>query len=121
MAKEINLELPNVDDLFKFSTNKGKAETVVMIPIEEISDFPNHPFKVRDDEKMIETVASIKKHGVIFPAIVRKKADGSYEMIAGHRRKRACQIAEINEMPCLVRELTDEEATILMVDRKSVV
>ena len=87
-----------------------------MIPIEEISDFPNHPFKVRDDEKMIETVASIKKHGVIFPAIVRKKADGSYEMIAGHRRKRACQIAEINEMPCLVRELTDEEATILMVD-----
>lgn len=116
MAKEINLELPNVDDLFKFSTNKGKAETVVMIPIEEISDFPNHPFKVRDDEKMIETVASIKKHGVIFPAIVRKKANGSYEMIAGHRRKRACQIAEINEMPCLVRELTDEEATILMVD-----
>lgn len=116
MAKEINLELPNVDDLFKFSTNKGKAETVVMIPIEEISDFPNHPFKVRDDEKMIETVASIKKHGVIFPAIVRKKADGGYEMIAGHRRKRACQIAEINEMPCLVRELTDEEATILMVD-----
>lgn len=116
MAKEINLELPNVDDLFKFSTNKGKAETVVMIPIEEISDFPNHPFKVRDDEKMIETVASIKKHGVIFPAIVRKKADGSYEMIAGHRRKRACQIAEINEMTCLVRELTDEEATILMVD-----
>lgn len=116
MAKEINLELPNVDDLFKFSTNKGKAETVVMIPIEEISDFPNHPFKVRDDEKMIETVASIKKHGVIFPAIVRKKAEGSYEMIAGHRRKRACQIAEINEMPCLVRELTDEEATILMVD-----
>ena len=70
MAKEINLELPNVDDLFKFSTNKGKAETVVMIPIEKISDFPNHPFKVRDDEKMIETVASIKKHGVIFPAIV---------------------------------------------------
>lgn len=116
MAKEINLELPNVDDLFKFSTNKGKAETVVMIPIEEITDFPNHPFKVRDDEKMIETVASIKKHGVIFPAIVRKKADGGYEMIAGHRRKRACQIAEINEMPCLVRELSDEEATILMVD-----
>lgn len=87
-----------------------------MIPIDEISNFPNHPFKVLDDEKMIETVASVKKHGVIFPAIVRKKEDGSYEMVAGHRRKRACQIAEINEMPCLVRELTDEEATILMVD-----
>lgn len=87
-----------------------------MIPIEEISNFPNHPFKVRDDDKMIETVASIKKYGVIFPAIVRKKADGGYEMVAGHRRKRACQIAEINEMPCIVRDLTDEEATILMVD-----
>lgn len=87
-----------------------------MIPIDEISNFPNHPFKVLDDDKMIETVASVKKHGVIFPAIVRKKEDGSYEMVAGHRRKRACQIAEINEMPCLVRELTDEEATILMVD-----
>ena len=87
-----------------------------MIPIDEISNFPNHPFKVLDDEKMIETVASVKKHGVIFPAIVRKKEDGSYEMVAGHRRKRACQIAEITEMPCLVRELTDEEATILMVD-----
>ena len=87
-----------------------------MIPIDEISNFPNHPFKVLDDEKMIETVASVKKHGVIFPAIVRKKKDGSYEMVAGHRRKRACQIAEITEMPCLVRNLTDEEATILMVD-----
>lgn len=87
-----------------------------MIPIDEISNFPNHPFKVLDDEKMIETVASVKKHGVIFPAIVRKKKDGSYKMVAGHRRKRACQIAEITEMPCLVRNLTDEEATILMVD-----
>lgn len=87
-----------------------------MIPIDEISNFPNHPFKVLDDEKMIETVASIKQHGVIFPAIVRRKEDGSYQMVAGHRRKRACEIAEITEMPCLVRELTDEEATILMVD-----
>lgn len=87
-----------------------------MIPIKEISSFPNHPFKVRDDEKMIETVASIKKHGVLYPAIVRKKEDGSYEMVAGHRRKRACQIAELTEMPCIVRELTDDEATILMVD-----
>ena len=87
-----------------------------MIPIDEISDFPNHPFKVRDDDKMIETVASIKKYGVIFPAIVRKKDDGGYQMVSGHRRKRACQIAEIDEIPCLVRNLTDEEATILMVD-----
>lgn len=87
-----------------------------MIPIKEISNFPNHPFKVRDDEKMIETVASVKKHGILYPAIVRKKDDGSYEMVAGHRRKRACQIAELTEMPCIVRELTDDEATILMVD-----
>ena len=87
-----------------------------MIPIDEISNFPNHPFKILDDEKMIETVSSIKKHGVIFPAIVRQKENGEYEMVAGHRRKRACQIAEITEMPCLVRKLTDEEATILMVD-----
>lgn len=87
-----------------------------MIPIKEISSFPNHPFKVRDDEKMIETVASVKKHGILYPAIVRKKDDGSYEMVAGHRRKRACQIAELTEMPCIVRELTDDEATILMVD-----
>lgn len=87
-----------------------------MIPIKDISNFPNHPFQVRDDEKMLETVASIKKHGVLYPAIVRKKEDGTYEMVAGHRRKRACQIAELSEMPCIVRELTDDEATILMVD-----
>lgn len=102
--------------MFKLSTNNGKTETVVRIPIEEISNFPNHPFKVIDDEKMLETVASIKKHGVIFPAIVRKKENGGYEMVSGHRRKRACEIAEITEMPCIVRELTDEEAIILMVD-----
>lgn len=87
-----------------------------MIPINQITSFPNHPFKVRDDEKMMETVESVKKIGVIFPAIVRKKKDGTYEMVAGHRRRRACQLAQLSEMPCIVRELTDDEATILMVD-----
>ena len=116
IAKKLELELTSVDELLKFSTNKGKIETVVMIPIKDISNFPNHPFQVRDDDKMIETVASIKKYGVLYPAIVRQKEDGSYEMVAGHRRKRACQIAELTEMPCIVRELTDDEATILMVD-----
>lgn len=87
-----------------------------MIPINQITSFPNHPFKVRDDEKMMETVESVKKRGIIFPAIVRKKKDGTYEMIAGHRRRRACQLAQLSEMPCIVRELTDDEATILMVD-----
>lgn len=87
-----------------------------MIPINQITSFPNHPFKVRDDEKMMEIVESVKKRGVIFPAIVRKKKDGTYEMVAGHRRRRACQLAQLSEMPCIVRELTDDEATILMVD-----
>ncbi len=87
-----------------------------MIPINQITSFPNHPFKVRDDEKMMETVESVKKRGIIFPAIVRKKKDGTYEMVAGHRRRRACQLAQLYEMPCIVRELTDDEATILMVD-----
>lgn len=87
-----------------------------MIPINQITSFPNHPFKVRDDEKMMETVESVKKRGVIFPAIVRKKKDGTYEMVAGHRRRRACQLAQLSEMPCIVRALTDDEATILMVD-----
>ena len=87
-----------------------------MIPINQITSFPNQPFKVRDDEKMMETVESVKKRGVIFPAIVRKKKDGTYEMVAGHRRRRACQLAQLSEMPCIVRELTDDEATILMVD-----
>lgn len=87
-----------------------------MIPINQITSFPNHPFKVRDDEKMMETVESVKKRGIIFPAIVRKKKDGTYEMVAGHRRRRACQLAQLSEMPCIVRELTDDEATILIVD-----
>lgn len=87
-----------------------------MLPINQITSFPNHPFKVRDDEKMMETVESVKKRGIIFPAIVRKKKDGTYEMVAGHRRRRACQLAQLSEMPCIVRELTDDEATILMVD-----
>lgn len=87
-----------------------------MIPINQITSFPNHPFKVRDDEKMMETVESVKKRGIIFPAIVRKKKDGTYEMVAGHRRRRACQLAQLSEIPCIVRELTDDEATILMVD-----
>lgn len=88
-----------------------------MIPINQITSFPNHPFKVRDDEKMMETVESVKKRGIIFPAIVRKKKDGTYEMVAGHRRRRACQLAQLSEMPCIVRELTDDEATIFLYSK----
>ena len=110
------IDLPNVDSLFKLSTNKGKTETIVMIPIEEILDFPNHPYKVRDDEDMKEMAMSVKEYGVLMPVIVRPIGNGNYQMISGHRRKRACKLADKKEMPCIVRELTDDEAIILMVD-----
>ena len=82
----------------------------------DISDFPNHPFKVKQDEAMAEMVDSVKQYGMLVPALVRPKADGGYEMIAGHRRKCAATLAGITEMPCIVRNLTDDEATIIMVD-----
>jgi ParB family chromosome partitioning protein len=87
-----------------------------MIAIDEMEDFPNHPFKVTDDEKMWDTVESIKQNGVLVPAIVRPKENGNYEIVAGHRRRFACELAGIKEMPAIVRELTDDEATIIMVD-----
>ena len=82
----------------------------------EISDFPNHPFKVKQDEAMAEMVESVRKYGVLVPALVRPKEDGGYEMVAGHRRKFAAALAELTEIPCIVRDLTDDEATIIMVD-----
>ena len=109
--------LTSVDSLFTTQSERDEAkrETVVMLSPSEISDFPNHPFKVRMDESMTEMVESVKQYGVLLPALVRPKADGGYEMVSGHRRKRASEIAGC-EMPCIVRELTDEEATIIMVD-----
>lgn len=86
------------------------------IQIAEISDFPNHPFKVKMDEKMLDMVESIKQHGVLVPALVREKPEGGYEMIAGHRRKMASELAEKAEIPCIVRNLSDDEAAIVMVD-----
>ena len=108
--------LPSADELFKFSTKKGKTETIVMLPTRDISRNPNNPFKIRDNERMRELASSVKKNGVIYPAIIRPKADGGYEMVAGHRRKRACELANINDMPCIIRDLTDDEAIIVMVD-----
>lgn len=93
-----------------------KAEKVEEINISSIKDFPNHPFKVINDEKMQEMVKSVKEYGVILPVIVRPKEDGTYEMISGHRRKRACELAGIKQIRCIVKDLTDDEATILMVD-----
>ena len=107
-----------LDDLF--STDESRAESqlerVVTLNPAEISDFPNHPFKVKQDEAMAEMVESVRKYGVLVPALVRPKADGGYEMVAGHRRKFAATLAGIIEIPCIVRNLTDDEATIIMVD-----
>lgn len=86
------------------------------IPLAQLHDFPNHPFKVRDDEKMEETVESVKAYGVLVPAIVRQRADGEYEIVSGHRRKRASELAGLSELPAIVRELDDDAATIVMVD-----
>lgn len=96
-------------------TAKQKDEEVI-IPLDKISDFPNHPYKVKNDEKMKKMVESIKELGVIFPVIVRQKKDGNYEMISGHRRKMASILAGKKDIKCIVKQLTNDEATILMVD-----
>ena len=117
-AKTRDLGMTPLDDLF--STDESRAESqlekVVTLNPAEISDFPNHPFKVKQDEAMAEMVDSIRKYGVLVPALVRPKEDGGYEMVAGHRRKFAAALAELTEIPCIVRNLTDDEATIIMVD-----
>ena len=114
----IEMNLPTADDLFSTQEERDneKREYVKAIPLDQISDFPNHPFKVRMDEKMLEMIESVREYGVLSPAVVRPKEDGTYEMIAGHRRKLASQMADRSDMPCIVRDLTDEEATIIMVD-----
>ena len=117
-VKPRDLGMTPLDDLF--STEESRAESqlekVVTLNPAEISDFPNHPFKVKQDETMAEMVDSIRKYGVLVPALVRPKEDGGYEMVAGHRRKFAAALAELTEIPCIVRNLTDDEATIIMVD-----
>ena len=117
-VKTRDLGMTPLDDLF--STDESRAESqlekVVTLNPAEISDFPNHPFKVKQDEAMAEMVESVRKYGVLVPALVRPKEDGGYEMVAGHRRKFAAALAELTEIPCIVRNLTDDEATIIMVD-----
>ena len=116
--QEQKMKLPKLDDLFTIQEQRDyeKAEKVEEINISSIKDFPNHPFKVINDENMQEMVKSVKEYGVILPVIVRPKEDGTYEMISGHRRKRACELAGIKQIRCIVKDLTDDEATILMVD-----
>ena len=117
-AKPRDLGMTPLDDLFSTDESRAEAqlEKVVTLNPADISDFPNHPFKVKQDEAMAEMVDSIKQYGVLVPALVRPKADGGYEMVAGHRRKCAATLAGITEMPCIVRNLTNDEATIIMVD-----
>ena len=116
--QEQKMKLPKLDDLFTSQAQRDyeRAEKVEEIDISKISDFPNHPFKVKDDDKMEEMVKSIKQYGVILPVIVRPKDDGTYEMISGHRRKRACELAGVKQIRTIVKDLSDDEATILMVD-----
>lgn len=117
-SKGIDMKLPSVADLFttQEQRDEDKRENVREISIAEISDFPDHPFKVKTDEKMLEMVESVKEHGVLMPALVRPKSEGGYEMVAGHRWKMASELAGKEEIPCIVRHLTDDEATIIMVD-----
>ena len=93
-----------------------QEDKITLLPLSELHDFPNHPFKVRDDEAMQETAESIRQYGVLVPAIVRPREDGGYEIIAGHRRRHGSELAGLSAMPCIVRQMDDDTATILMVD-----
>ena len=110
--------LTSVDELFTTQEERdaAKRESVMDIPLSEISNFPQHPFKVKMDDSMLEMADSVAKNGVLVPAMVRPKEGGGYEMVSGHRRKMASELAQKETIPCLVREMTDDEAIIIMVD-----
>lgn len=114
----IELNLPGANELFttQEERNAGNEERVIKILLSEITDFPDYSFKVKMDEEMLDMVDSVKQYGVLVPALVRPKPDGSYEMIAGHRRKMAGEIAEKVDIPCIIRDVSDDEAVIIMVD-----
>lgn len=110
------IKLSSFDDLFGTQEAGTGTEQVQEIPLCELHEFRGHPFKVLDDEKMQETVESIKNYGVLMPGIARPRAEGGYEIIAGHRRRHGCELAGLSTMPMFVRDYTDDEATIIMVD-----
>ena len=114
------LPTKGLDDLFSTQEERDEAklQKIRDIPLTEIDDFPDHPFQVREDEDMFQLVESIKERGVITPATVRQKEDGRYELVSGHRRKKACELAGFETLRCEVVELTKDEATILMVESK---
>ena len=113
-----NISLTSLDDIFasEESRKHGGPEQVQHLPLSELVPFKDHPFRVLDDERMMETVESVKQFGVLVPIIARPIEDGLYEIVSGHRRKRACELAGIDEIPVIVRDLDDDEATIIMVD-----
>jgi ParB family chromosome partitioning protein len=113
-----NISLNSYDDIFSTEETREdeKREKITDMPLSELHPFPDHPFQVRDDDSMKETVESIKEYGVLVPAIVRPRTDGGYELISGHRRKHACELAGLPTMPVIVRDLDDDAATIIMVD-----
>ena len=116
--REIKLDLRSYDDIFSTQEERDeeKLAKINEIPLEQIDDFPDHPYKVRDDEDMEALIDSIKEHGIITPATVRKKEDGRYELISGHRRKRACEILRIPTLRAEIVDLTRDQATVLMVE-----
>lgn len=119
MAKSNASEmLTSLDSLFTTQEQRdaAKRDVVLDLTLDQIGDFPNHPFKVRQDEAMMEMMESVQLHGVLVPGLVRQLADGSYQMVSGHRRKLASRLAGLDTLPCIVRDLTDDEAIIVMVD-----
>lgn len=119
MAKSNASEmLTSLDSLFttQEQRDEAKRDSVQDIPISQISDFPEHPFKVKQDEAMLEMAESVRQYGVLVPGLVRQLEDGSYQMVSGHRRKMASELAGRDTIPCIVRDLTDDEAVIIMVD-----
>lgn len=113
-----NLNLTSYDDLFQTEESRlaAQQEKIVDIPLSELHPFKNHPFKIKDDDAMLETAESIKQHGILVPAIVRPRKEGGYELISGHRRKRASELAGKATLPVIIRNLDDDAATIIMVD-----
>ena len=112
-----NISLSSLDDIFSSEeARQGGQEQIRQIPISDLVPFKDHPFRVVDDDHMMETVESVKEYGVLVPIIVRPLEDGLYEIVSGHRRKRACELAGIDEIPVIIRDLDDDEATIIMVD-----
>ena len=116
--EKIEYDLPMLDDLFSSQEQReeAKLKKIYDIPLDEIDDFPNHPFKIKDDDDMLELVESVRQYGIITPAVLRKKEDGRYEVISGHRRKRACFFAGLSTLRSEVVEMDRDEATIFMVD-----